>query len=58
MQNHNQTRTGSMQRVRQSWAQFRQSGSVADYLHYRACCRFAEGESYADTSDRQGRCAS
>ncbi|MBP0988419.1 MAG: hypothetical protein IK134_13225 [Oscillospiraceae bacterium] len=40
-------------RQQQRWDAFCQSGSVADYLEYRACCTH-EDNTYADASQSQG----
>ena len=42
------------QKQQQCWNVFCQTGSVADYLQYRASCDRAEGNANGNTSDSQG----
>ena len=55
MRNQNAYLTGRMaeQQQQQRWNAFCQSGRIADYLDYRACCT-NEDFTNADTSHDQG----
>lgn len=55
MRNQNAYLTGRMaeKQQQQRWDTFCQSGRIADYLEYRACCT-NEDQIYADASDYQG----
>ncbi|MBR3044229.1 MAG: hypothetical protein IKI45_07085 [Oscillospiraceae bacterium] len=54
MRNQNAYLTDRMaeKQQQQRWDAFCQSGSIADYLEYRACCH--EEQTYADASQSHG----
>ncbi len=57
MRNQNAYLTGRMteKQQQQRWDAFCQTGRIADYLEYRACCT-NEDTAYANASDSQGTC--